>query len=117
MQQEGVIKKQIKINSDTPKQVEELEEKLKDLENCNVDIISQVNNPNARKIKYKDVRKINVGISRKDLTTYRKKKRGAFYNCFVVILRLRYEDAFKEIHVKVFNTGKLEIPGIQKDEL
>ena len=117
MPQEGVIKKQIKINSDTPKQVEELEEKLKDLENCNVDIISQVNNPNARKIKYKDVRKINVGISKKDLTTYRKKKRGAFYNCFVVILRLRYNDAFKEIHVKVFNTGKLEIPGIQKDEL
>tara|TARA_Y100000996_G_scaffold74498_1_gene50151 strand:+ start:1423 stop:2496 length:1074 start_codon:yes stop_codon:yes gene_type:complete len=114
---EGVIKKQIKINSDTPLQVEELEKKLKDLENCNVDIISQINNPNARKIKYKDVRKINVGISKKDLTTYRKKKRGAFYNCFVVILRLKYKEKFKEIHVKVFNTGKLEIPGIQHDDL
>jgi len=117
MAEEGVIKKQIKINCDTPKQVEELEDKLLDLENCNVDIISQINNPNARKIKYKDVRKINVGISKKDLTTYRKKKRGAFYNCFVVILRLKYHGIFKEIHVKVFNTGKLEIPGIQKDDL
>jgi len=117
MAEEGVIKKQIKINCDTPKQVEELEDKLQDLENCSVDIISQINNPNARKIKYKDVRKINVGISKKDLTTYRKKKRGAFYNCFVVILRLKYHGIFKEIHVKVFNTGKLEIPGIQKDDL
>jgi len=115
--EEGVIKKQIKINCDTPKQVEELEKKLEKIENCNVDIISQINNPNARKIKYKDVRKINVGISKKDLTTYRKKKRGAFYNCFVVILRLKYNEIFKEIHVKVFNTGKLEIPGIQKDDL
>ena len=117
IQQEGVIKKQIKINCDTPQQVEEMEKKLKNVDNCVVDIISQVNNPNARKVKYKDVRKINIGICKKDLTTYRKKKRGAFYNCFVLILRLKYEGKFKEIHVKVFNTGKLEIPGIQKDDL
>ena len=48
MPQEGVIKKQIKINSDTPKQVEELEDKLQDLENCNVDIISQIKERKAR---------------------------------------------------------------------
>ena len=94
-----------------------MKNKLSTIENCNVDIISQVNNPNARKIKYKDVRKINIGISKKDLTTYRKKKRGAFYNCFVLIIRLIYQNKFKEIHVKVFNTGKLEIPGIQHDDL
>ena len=115
--EEGVIKKQIKINNDKASDVEALEKKLSIIENCNVDIISQVNNPNARKIKYKDVRKINIGISKKDLTTYRKKKRGAFYNCFVLIIRLFYENKFKEIHVKVFNTGKLEIPGIQRDDL
>jgi len=33
-----------------------------------------------------------------------------------MILRFRYKNEFKEIHVKVFNTGKLEIPGIQTDE-
>ena len=114
---EGVIKKQIKINNDKASDVEALEKKLSTIENCNVDIISQINNPNARKIKYKDVRKINIGISKKDLTTYRKKKRGAFYNCFVLIIRLLYQEKFKEIHVKVFNTGKLEIPGIQHDDL
>jgi TATA-box binding protein (TBP) (component of TFIID and TFIIIB) len=36
----------------------------------------------------------------------------------VLILRIkdRASDSFKEMHVKVFNTGKLEIPGIQTDE-
>ena len=45
------------------------------------------------------------------------KKKGAFYNCFALILRIKHLSAFKEIHVKVFNTGKLEIPGIQSDEM
>ena len=115
--EEGVIKKQIKINNDKASDVEALEKKLSIIENCNVDIISQINNPNARKIKYKDVRKINIGISKKDLTTYRKKKRGAFYNCFALLLRIKYRNQFKEVHIKIFNTGKLEIPGIQYDDL
>ena len=42
--------------------------------------------------------------------------KGAFYNCFVVILRIKFNDIFKEVHIKVFNTGKLEIPGIQSDD-
>jgi hypothetical protein len=32
-----------------------------------------------------------------------------------MILRIKLNDAFKEFHIKVFNTGKLEIPGIQTD--
>ena len=40
------------------------------------------------------------------------KKKNAFYNCFALILRFKFENIFKEIHVKVFNTGKMEIPGI-----
>jgi hypothetical protein len=32
-----------------------------------------------------------------------------------MILRIKIADMFKEFHVKVFNTGKLEIPGIQTD--
>jgi hypothetical protein len=34
-----------------------------------------------------------------------------------MILRFKYKDEFKEIHVKVFNTGKLEIPGILNNDL
>ena len=114
---DGIIKKSIKINSNTPEQVTILEKKIKEIPNLEQQIISQVNNPNARKIKFKDVRKIDIGLCKKDLTSYRKKKKGAFYNCFAIILRLLYNKEYKEVHVKIFNTGKLEIPGIQYDDL
>ena len=113
---EGAIKKQIKISSTDKKSVELLQEKIKNQKNISCDIIQQVDNPNARKNKFKDIRKINIGINTKDLISYRKKKKGAFYNCFALILRIKENDMFKEIHVKVFNTGKLEIPGIQNDK-
>ena len=112
---EGVIKKQIKISSINKNEVNELEEKIKKEKNIFCDIIQQIDNPNARKNKFKDIRKINIGINSKDLISYRKKKKGAFYNCFALIVRIFEDQKFKEIHVKVFNTGKLEIPGIQKD--
>jgi TATA-box binding protein (TBP) (component of TFIID and TFIIIB) len=75
-------------------------------------IITHIDNPSGR-IKFKDTRKVSIGISKKDILSYRCKKKSAFYNCFVLILRLKVKDAFKEFHVKVFNTGKLEIPGVQ----
>jgi hypothetical protein len=112
---EGVIKKQIKISSLNKEEVEKLEEKIKKIKNLKCDIIQQICNPDARKNKFKDIRKINIGINSKDLITYRKKKKGAFYNCFALIIRILENDKFKEIHIKVFNTGKLEIPGIQKN--
>ena len=49
--------------------------------------------------------------------SYRCKKKSAFYNCFVLILRMKVDQTFKEFHVKVFNTGKLEIPGIQSERV
>ena len=114
--QEGVIKKQIKISSTNKAEVKELEKKINNQKNIFCDIIQQIDNPNARKNKFKDIRKINIGINSKDLISYRKKKKGAFYNCFALIIRIYEDSTFKEIHVKVFNTGKLEIPGIQKDQ-
>ena len=116
-QEDGIIKKSIKINCDTPEQVTELEDNIKKHKNIDVHILSQVNNPNARKTKFKDVRKIDIGLSKKDLVSYRKKKKGAFYNCFAIVMRILYKGEYKEVHVKIFNTGKLEIPGIQYDEL
>ena len=114
---DGIIKKSIKINCNTNDEVKLLEKKISEHKNIEVNILSQVNNPNARKTKFKDIRKIDIGLSKKDLISYRKKKKGAFYNCFAVILRIFYNDEFKEVHVKIFNTGKLEIPGIQYDDL
>ena len=34
-----------------------------------------------------------------------------------MILRIKILNSFKEFHVKVFNTGKLEIPGIQNNDI
>lgn len=110
----GVIKKQIKFNSTCQEEVNMIEENLKKELHTDVQVLTSINNPNGR-IKFKDIRKIGVGISKKDIMSYRCKKKSAFYNCFVMILRIRIHETFKEFHVKVFNTGKLEIPGIQTD--
>ena len=45
--QDGIIKKSIKINCDTPEEVTELENNIKKQENIDIHILSQVNNPNA----------------------------------------------------------------------
>jgi hypothetical protein len=112
---EGVIKKQMKINCITKEETVVLEKKINESSGVVItDMIQTIDNPNARKVKYKDVRKINIGLCKKDLTSYRTKRKGAFYNCFVLILRLNNGDTYKESHVKIFNTGKLEIPGIQQ---
>ena len=34
-----------------------------------------------------------------------------------MLLRIKYRNQFKEVHIKIFNTGKLEKPGIQYDDL
>jgi len=112
----GVIKKQIKINSTSSEELEIIQQKTKNELYCDEQIMTSINNPSGR-IKFKDIRKITIGISKKDIMSYRSKKKQAFYNCFVMILRIRIEQEFKEFHIKVFNTGKLEIPGVQSDEI
>jgi hypothetical protein len=112
----GVIKKQIKINSLTQKELDEVQEKLKHEKYFEEHVMTSINNPNGR-IKFKDIRKISIGISRKDIMSYRCRKKSAFYNCFVLILRIKVGEVYKEFHVKIFNTGKLEIPGIQTEEV
>ena len=114
MQEVGVVKKQMKFNFTNQEAVEELLKKIENENNVDNHIISRIINPTGR-IKFKDIRKISIGLCQKDILSYRSKKRSAFYNCFVLILRIQLNGKFKEIHVKVFNTGKLEIPGIKED--
>jgi len=109
---EGVVKKQIKIVSNNEEEYKEYCEKLKNVDYYHEHIIKQINNPGARRIKYRDERKLTIGISKKDIMNCRGKVKNAFYNCFAIILRFNYKSEFKEIHVKIFNTGKMEIPGI-----
>lgn len=114
-QQNGVIKKQIKYISESAEELEKLKETLKNESYFQEQIITSINNPNGR-IKFKDIRKISVGLSKKDILSFRCKKKSAFYNCFVMIIRYKLGNTFKEFHIKVFNTGKLKIPGIQSEE-
>jgi hypothetical protein len=113
----GVVKKQMKIVSKTPEEYEEYTRHLEGIPYYVEHVIKQINNPAARRIKFKDERKITVGISKKDIMNCRGKVKNAFYNCFAMILRFQYEGVFREIHVKIFNTGKMEIPGIPTKEL
>lgn len=115
---EGVLKKQIKIVSTSKEDLEVYKKKLTDVTYYNETIIKQIDNPEARRVKFKDERKITIGISKKDIMTCRCKVKNAFYNCFALILRFKLDDdVFHEIHVKVFNTGKLEIPGVLNNEI
>lgn len=110
----GVVKKQMKFNSLTTEELQFIQDKLKSETYFEEHVITHIDNPSGR-IKFKDTRKISIGVSKKDLLSYRCKKKSAFYNCFVLILRLKIDEMYKEFHVKVFNTGKLEIPGIQSE--
>jgi hypothetical protein len=121
---EGIIKKQIKFNSLSANELKEIQSRLSKETYFEEHIITHIDNTNnensyndhSKRILFKDIRKISIGLSKKDLMSYRNKKKSAFYNCFVLIIRLKIGEVFKEFHVKVFNTGKLEIPGIQKEE-
>ena len=114
--QNGIVKKQIKIVCNTKDEFEVYQQNIKNERFCNEYIIKQIDNPDARRIKFKDERKLTVGISKKDLMTTKIKQKSAFYNCFAITIRI-HTHVFKEMHIKVFNTGKLEIPGIVEKSL
>jgi len=115
-QKEGIIKKQIKISSISKEDSIIIDENLKNEKIVVNKIINFIDNPNGR-VKFKDIRKISIGICKKDLIFTRVKDKSAFYNCFVITLRIIYNNLFREFHIKIFNTGKLEIPGLQNDEM
>lgn len=114
--EEGIIKKQIKFNFNSKEEVDEFNIKIKKVDKpIQTIILNQVNNSNGR-VKFKDIRKITIGYSKKDIIKYNKKSKSAFYNCLVIIYRVFIENNFKELHLKLFNSGKIEIPGIQSDD-
>jgi len=118
---EGTIKKQMKFSTIDPDELAAIRSRLTHEVACvNEFVIEHIENPEGR-IKFKDQRKISIGLCKKDIVSYRIKQKRAFFNCFVVILRIIDEDDeqrnFKEMHVKVFNTGKLEIPGVKTDAM
>ena len=111
-QQIGIVKKQIKLSFDVKEDYEKMLPKLDNINNVHNKIITHIDANN----RFKHVRKISIGLCKKDLLYARNKEKSAFYNCFVLSLRISIDNSFKEMHVKIFNTGKIEIPGIQNDE-
>lgn len=136
---EGVIKKQMKFNSTSKEELQNIQDKLENYKNVTFTeqkIIMQSNTDSGRN-KYKDVRKISIGLRKKDIISNNCKNKSAFYNCFVLVLRIKIVDdddksdkdkdkdtdtcktkkyKFHEINAKIFNTGKIEIPGIKTDD-
>lgn len=120
---EGVIKKEIKLSSKTPEDLQNIIDKTNEIPNSTTYVLNSINNPNGR-IKFRDVRKIIVGMSKKDIESVRpneNKQRQAFQNCIVIILRLKIDNEFKEFHVKIFKkrdgNGSIEIPGVKEDDI
>ena len=113
---EGIIKKQIKFNFNTRAEVDLFEENIQKIKTYHcVTVLNQIDNPTGR-VVFKDVRKVDIGLCKKDILKLKKSEKSAFYNCFVFIYRIYIGNIYKEIHIKLFNTGKIEIPGIQKEE-
>ena len=110
-QQEGVIKKLMKYNFTSEQEADSIIQSFNNEHYCQIDLLKKKHNP--VKITYK----ISVGLCKKDIYLYKKKKKGAFYNCFVIIIRLLFDSIYKDYHVKIFNTGKVEIPGIRTDDM
>ena len=108
----GILKKQILIKSEKEEDLQKIKDKLLNIKHYDELIITSINNPKGR-VKFKDKRKISIGLCKKDITSFRCKQKSAFDNCVAFIMRLNIEGVFKEYHIKLFNTGKLEIPGVK----
>lgn len=115
-EEEGIIKKQIKFNFGNQDDVSYFNEMIQYEKNVKLKILNQINNPTGR-VKFKDVRKVDIGFCKNDILKPNKESKSAFYNCFVIIFRKMYMGKFQEFHVKLFNSGKVEIPGVQSEDM
>ena len=85
---DGILKKQMKFNSTKPEELDSIKENIKKYKCVNEFIIYNSEHVHLRDNSFKDVRKISIGICKKDIMSYRSKEKSAFYNCFVLIIRL-----------------------------
>ena len=109
----GIIKKQIKISIP----IDEKDALIQKVEQKTTNESLIINITNIKEIKKKFICKLNIGLSKKDLLNKKNNSKGAFYNCFMIVLRIFYQGVYKEINAKIFNTGKMSFPGMISDEL
>lgn len=115
----GIVKKQMTVKLRSKEEVNEYkntcdfhttntyrqERTIKEVTNDNV---------NARRNQFKIERIISVGVSKKDIMNCHAKEKKAFINCFALTYRIfsKVMQRFCELHMKIFSTGKITIPGI-----
>uniref|UniRef100_A0A6C0H633 Uncharacterized protein n=1 Tax=viral metagenome TaxID=1070528 RepID=A0A6C0H633_9ZZZZ len=113
--QEGIIKKEQQFIFYNKNEYIEFEEKyLKKYYYYNFVNYKTMESDNIlnKHKKFKDVWNVSIGISKSNFIN---KKKKYFINCFILIMRIKIQDSFKEFHIKIFNTGKIDIPGIKND--
>ena len=91
-EEEGIIKKQMKFNFIDKSQVLDFEDKIKQENVVNIKILNQINNPSGR-VTFKDVRKVDIGISNKDIIKTKKKVKALF----ITVLLLFLENFMKKL--------------------
>jgi TATA-box binding protein (TBP) (component of TFIID and TFIIIB) len=106
----GIIKKQIKLDLADETEYNLVQHKLKTEPHTIKTLEHTTHKKNTTDFNGKI--KINVGISKKNIIKSNTKPSGAFLNCIVLIYRLKLNGKFYESHIKVFNTGKIVIPGV-----
>ena len=85
----------MKFNSSSIEELCELQARAAKYDYVEENVITHIDNPVGR-IKFKDTRKISIGLCKKDILSYRCKKKSAFYNCFVAIIRIKINSTFIE---------------------
>lgn len=116
LQKEGVVKKEMHVVCQTQEELDKYYERVNSIDSINnvvkdTQIISFKSD--AIHKKFTEKHKISIGVSVKDVCKTNKSNKKAFYNCFVLMIRINIDGTFQEMHVKVFNTGKIEIPGVK----
>ena len=112
---EGVVKKQAKITTRTPEETQEVIKICQKERDKGIYFTETV----LESSKDKDVRKINIGLCKKDIMAFNKKNyksKGAFSNAFVFTIRILDSNVYQEVHIKMFQNGKLEVPGMKSME-
>ena len=109
---EGCTKKEMKFTCSSAEEVRHLEERVAPFSYATTNVIQHVEVAG----KFRHVCNVKIGLCKKDIMTNRVSKKESFYNCVAIFVRIECDQGFKEFRVQVFNTGKIEIPGVQNND-
>ena len=72
VEEEGIVKKQMKFNFLNPSEADHFEKMIIHENNVKIKILNQINNPSGR-VAFKDVRKVDIGFCKNDVLKPKKK--------------------------------------------